>query len=437
MIRKLGLVLIIVLILATGLAVAATPEERAPALGTPTPAEETEVPSPVKVTPTPTASIYTQPCPGSDDSKAMEEFRAELLTTADVLDALYPYAQAAAQAKGEGPAPRVNRKLIEAATHQELCWVRSTFGEDYTLFKDMIKVLKSQGLTSAQTSGPLNSFTIIPTPTPVTTPTPGIRHTGQDQTNDQLGDLPEPDYPTSVGCPKERYSPWALFATLIAKTAAAVVEDPLDDLACEGTLIVIALPFGGGTSLPACVAWGIAKGILLAAEAVDEGLNFCNDAINGAELSAAYDNIKIIHAELAMADWNLTTRANWTDHFLFEFRNLNLRSRIEANLASPEDDPIVLFELPGDVCITTDLEVYDMNDPGQRYSADRIAGCGLLEVVSDTVRSAIDMTEIASGPDSVHNAKAEFQAAVDHYNHGEWKLAYARFRKAYREAVRP
>jgi hypothetical protein len=26
---------------------------------------------------------------------------------------------------------------------------------------------------------------------------------------------------------------------------------------------------------------------------------------------------------------------------------------------------------------------------------------------------------------------------VEHYNNGEWKLAYARFRKAYREAVRP
>jgi hypothetical protein len=365
----------------------------------------------------------------------MEEFRAELLTTADVLGALYPYAQAAAQAKGKEPAPRVNRKLIEAATHQELCWVRSTFGEDYTLFKDMIKEVRSQGLTSAQTPGPLNSFTIIPTPTPVTTPTPGIRHTGQDQTNDQLGDLPEPDYPTSVGCPKERYSPEALLATLIIKTAADVAEDPLDDLACEGTLIVIALPFGGGTSLPACVAWGIAKGILVAAEAVDDGLKFCNDWINSAEVSATYENIQIIHAELAMADWNLTTRANWTDHFLFEFRNLNLRSRIEANLASPEDDPVILFELPGDICITTDLEAYDANNPADRFSSKRIAGCGLLEVVSDTVRSAIDMNVTAG--ENIHNAEAEFDAAVKHYDNGEWKLAYARFRKAYREAVRP
>jgi hypothetical protein len=39
--------------------------------------------------------------------------------------------------------------------------------------------------------------------------------------------------------------------------------------------------------------------------------------------------------------------------------------------------------------------------------------------------------------ESVNNAEAEFDAAVAHYDDGEWKLAYARFRKAYREAVRP
>jgi hypothetical protein len=173
----------------------------------------------------------------------------------------------------------------------------------------------------------------------------------------------------------------------------------------------------------------------VAAEAVDDGLKFCNDWINSAEVSATYENIQIIHAELAMADWNLTTRANWTDHFLFEFRNLNLRSRIEANLASPEDDPVILFELPGDICITTDLEAYDANNPADRFSSKRIAGCGLLEVVSDTVRSAIDMNVTAG--ENIHNAEAEFDAAVKHYDNGEWKLAYARFRKAYREAVRP
>jgi hypothetical protein len=134
-----------------------------------------------------------------------------------------------------------------------------------------------------------------------------------------------------------------------------------------------------------------------------------------------------------MHDQNLTTRFNWTDNTLFHFRNLNLRSRIEDNLASPVDDPIALFTLPGDICITTDLEVISTDNP--RFSPGRIAGCGLLEVVSDTVRSAIDITAIAG--ESINNAEAEFDAAVAHYSNGEYKLAYARFRKAYREAVRP
>ena len=136
-----------------------------------------------------------------------------------------------------------------------------------------------------------------------------------------------------------------------------------------------------------------------------------------------------------MHDQNLTTRFNWTDNDLFHFRNLNLRSRIEDNLASPEDDPIALFTLPGEICITTDLEVFDRNDAGDKFSSKRIAGCGLLEVVSDTVTSAIDMNRDA-GQD-INNAWAEFDAALAHFDAGEWKLSYARFRKAYREAVRP
>ena len=51
------------------------------------------------------------------------------------------------------------------------------------------------------------------------------------------------------------------------------------------------------------------------------------------------------------------------------------------------------------------------------------------------MQSAINMTE--SAEESVNNAWAEFDAAVEHYNNHEWKLSYARFRKAYREAVRP
>ena len=60
----------------------------------------------------------------------------------------------------------------------------------------------------------------------------------------------------------------------------------------------------------------------------------------------------------------------------------------------------------------------------ERVRAIRVAARG------DTVAPA-DRRRILS------ESEAEFQAAVAHYNNGEYKLAYARFRKAYREAVRP
>ncbi|MGA9347309.1 MAG: hypothetical protein WBW48_00710 [Anaerolineae bacterium] len=440
MIRRVSILIVAgVLALATGIGVAASRDERAPAPGSPTPTEEISIPVPMKTTPTPspTVTVNVMPCPVSADVKALEEFRSELLLLVDTLDTMYPAAQAYAEAKGEGPAPKVNRELIEEATHEQLCWALAAVGERYKVFKEGIGVLKATGLSTAETSRTLNSFSIIPTPTPVTTPLPGIRHADHDQTNATLGDLPPADYPSApehnLPCPKERYPIGATFAVLLTSFLTKEIDHFAEAAECEGTFFVVALPFGGGTNLPGCLGWGILKGISLATEIVFAGLKFCEGNIDYAEIAASEAYVKILHAELHMHDRSLTERFNTTDKFLFDFRNLNLRTRIEDNLASADDDPVLLFTLPSDVCITTDLEVISADNP--KFSSGRIAGCGLLEVVSDTVRSAIDMTIIAGG--SVNNAEAEFQAAVDHYNNGEWKLAYARFRKAYREAVRP
>jgi len=154
--------------------------------------------------------------------------------------------------------------------------------------------------------------------------------------------------------------------------------------------------------------------------------------VDSATIQALYEDTKIVHADLAMHDGNLHTRFNWTDKFLFNFRNLNLRLNIEANLASPDDEPHALLALPRHVCISTELETLQATDP---YAPEVIAGCGLLELVRDTVEKAIEMTLVAG--ESVHDAQAEFDAAVVHYNNGEWKLAYTRFRNAYRDALRP
>ena len=400
---------------------------------------------------------------GDPDPQAMEEFRRELLDFLAVLEDLYPCAEYVAQLKGEEPPPLVSPKVIQQLTHEELYMMREMFGETYEPFRETVKLLRSLDLTpakessegaegtgpspdsftmiSASSSPPLTSIGIIPAPTPVTTPPPGIVHdtsakrTLVQQINAAAGDLATPNYPTSVGCPEERFENWLMLTLLVGKSVADALSLAAEIIGCEGGVVVVALPFGGGTNIVQCMLYGVAKGLAAVAGFIYDGFSFCINRIDAAELEAGRKNVRIIHADLADHDQDLTTRFNWTDNFLFHFRNLNLRSRIEANLASPEDDPISLFTLPSDICITTDLEVFDRSDPGAQFSAERIAGCGLLEVVSDTVQSAINMTE--SAEESVNNAWAEFDAAVEHYNNHEWKLSYARFRKAYREAVRP
>lgn len=445
--NKLGVVSLLIVLVLTPVMPRATSADQGAAIETPTPTTTTTAtPTPVIVKPLDSSGRY--------NPEDMEELRGALFDVADVLDELYPFAEYYAQVSGTELPPRVDRQLIQEITPDGLYMLREALGgeEEVKSFLDNIRDLEAVVLTLKEESSegdkgvgpspdsfttsstdtpPLTSIGIIPAPTPVTSRPPRIRHADHDQTNEDAGDLEEPGY--FVLCSKTRNSAAGMLAAMVITDIAKAAAYLADIITCENTLIVIALPFGGGTNIPGCVVAGVVKGIGLAAEAILEGLKFCDGTIDGAELGAAFKNTVLLHAELAMHDDNLTTRFNWTDNDLFHFRNLNLRSRIEDNLASPEDDPIALFTLPGDICITTDLEVISANNP--RFSSGRIAGCGLLEVVSDTVRSAIDMNQNA-GQD-INNAEAEFDAAVQHYNNGEWKLAYARFRKAYREAVRP
>jgi hypothetical protein len=399
--------------------------------------------------PTPTTTVdwgdfpgwaNAQGAEGHPDPEAAEDFRQALLDLRDILEELYPYAQHYAQVSGQEPPPLPGRQLIQALTPEELNMVREAFGDDYEFFEQNIKTAKSMVLASGKEPGEgqsqpsLSSFTTIPTPTPVTTPPPGITHQDHDQINEAAGDLAEPGYPTSVGCPKWRYPHGAMLGLFILKVAGDLAGTIADTVGCEGTLVTVPLfPLGCvGSSAPGCLVWAIVKGIALATNAIFEGFSFCNGGVDGAELGAAFENIQIIHADLHDHDRGLTTRANTTDKFLFNFRNLNLRQRIEDNLGSPEDSPIALFTLPRKVCMSTELETLQATDP---YAPEVIAGCGLLELVQDIVRSAIDM-HFAAGQD-VHNAEAEFAAAMVHYNNDEWKLAFTRLRNAYRDAVRP
>ena len=394
------------------------------------------------------------------DLQALEDLRRELLGVADelngLLDVIYPSMQYYAQLNGEKlPAnPKVPRQLIQELTHEELLIGRISFGDtDLKAFRNDIRTLKSQVLMQGEgfapadkgPGPPLNSFTIIPTPTPGS---PGIEHltlSNANTKNIQAGDIfikeggsdaQTPKYPIFPCFTNTRPPNW------LALTVQGVVEGlrlvtTISKTMCDAIVITCT---GGGTNAIKCHIALVIDLIKFAADTALGFLNFCIGRIDSAERGASFKNTQILHADLDDHDKYLADRANTIDLFLFDFRNLNLRLNIEANLASPEDDPNSLFALPSNVCIKDDpqpggfnVEVIGLpNDP---MTQDKLRRCGLLEVVSDTVRSAIDMNLIA-GQD-VNNAAAEFDAAVAHFDNGEWKLAFARFRKAYREAVRP
>ena len=435
--NKLGVVFLLIVLVLTPVMPIATSAAQGSPTETPTPTPTTTVDGVWGDSPGP---VNGQGSEGRPDLEGMENLRRDLLDLRDILEELYPYAQHYAQVSGQEPPPLPSRLLIQALTHEELNMVREAFGDNYAPFKQNLKTLKSLVLTPGQEPGEeeegqpsLGSFTTIPTPTPVTTPPPGITHKDHDQINDAAGDLAEPGYPTSVGCPTERYPNPTMLDLFKLKVIGDVADLVGEIIGCEATLVVVPFLFGCyGTSVPGCIAWGILKGIALATNAIFEGFSFCIEWIDDAEQEVGRVNTTIIHADLAEHDRGLTTRANTMDKFLFNFRNLNLRQRIEDNIGSPEDSPIALFTLPRKVCISTELETLQATDP---FAPEVIAGCGLLELVMDIVQSAIDMHTIAG--QNVHDAQKEYDAAVVHYNDGKWKLAFTRFRNAYRDAVRP
>jgi hypothetical protein len=380
----------------------------------------------------------------ASEPPALEDFRSELLDLVDTLEELsaelpasYPQlADLQSSLQGE-------RARIRELTDAQLYVLHSAYA-DFRVLKAGIKSVKSGILTvkgrsselGKGTDPSLSSFPTIPTPTPVTSSPPGIVHDKKvhDDVNKATGDLFPDTWPSlwdnlAVGCPAEGY-PTELIAVFAVAIRISELAEIITEAICKSKTVTC--PGTNAQDIVDCIPNAVAKGITLLLQAIKEGFDFCNGNVASARIEAVYHDTEIIHANLYDHDQNLTTRFNWTDKFLFDFRNLNLRLNIEANLASPDDDPHALLALPKSVCISPELEALQLTDP---FASEVIAGCGHLELVSDTVRSAIDMT-INAG-EGVNNAEAEFSAAVESYDDGEWKLAYARFRKAYREAVRP
>lgn len=371
------------------------------------------------------------------EHQALQRFRGELLDVVDSLEELSDELPAGyARLREVQSSLEVERRRIQELTDEQLYMLQSSY-TDLEALKAGIKSATSRvqawkkgSIEADQGLGPsLGSFTIIPTPTPVTSAPPNIRHdkTAHDDVNEETGDL----YPPNIfsGCPTGGY-PDALMFSLMVSIQISKLAEIITETICDSKTVTC--PGSNVYDVVDCIPAAIAKGFTVGLEILKGGFEFCNNNVTSATIQALYEDTKIIHADLDDHDQNLTTRFNWMDKFLFDFRNLNLRLEIEANLASPDDDPHALLALPRSVCISPELEALQLSDP---FASEVIAGCGLLELVRDTVRSAMDMT-INAG-ESVNNAEAEFAAAVAHYSNGEWKLAYARFRKAYREAVRP
>ncbi len=435
----------------------------------PGPVRETPIPIVATATPTPImATVTPTPIPGildrlgySDvpDPQEMEGFRRELLDLVDELDELSAKApRLPGQLSHAHSSLEEARGEIQQLTGEELYMIQSSFeasDTDFRVLKASVEYVKALVLTpgkgtsekdqlpaipssptpegpgeKGQGPGPsLSSFTSIPTPTPVSTPiAPAITHKNHEQINEEAGDLFPPGWPTDISCPEQGYPVEVMFGLMITLDAMEAGGIILEVMCKEKTIV-------SGLNLQdpiQCAIKSVLDGIKLAVQEVHDGFDFCNGNVASARIQAVFEDTKIIHADLAEHDGNLHTRFNTTDKFLFNFRNLNLRLNIEANLASPDDEPHALLALPRDVCISTELETLQATDP---YAPEVIAGCGLLELVRDTVQKAIEMTLVAG--ESVHDAEREFDAGVVHYNNGEWKLAYTRFRNAYRDALRP
>ncbi len=458
--RFLFMFIVIALVLATAIPISGSADRGLPK-ETPTPIKATVTPIPIwTVTPPPTPQGILDRLGYNEvpDPQEMESFRREFLDLVDELDELVANAPLRPEKLSNAHSSLEKaRGEIKERTDEELYMIQSSFkasDTDFQVVKAGVERAKSLVLTPAKetgekdqlptTSSPtaegsgkkgqgpgpsLSSFTSIPTPTPVCTPTPpAITHKNHEQTNEEAGDLFPPGWPTDVGCPEGGYPAEVMFSLMITLEGMEAGGIVLAVMCKEKTIV-------SGLNLQdpiQCVMKSVLDGIQLAVQEVYDGFAFCNGNVTSATIQALYEDTKIVHADLTMHDGNLHTRFNWTDKFLFNFRNLNLRLNIEANLASPDDEPHALLALPRSVCVSTELETLQATDP---YAPEVIAGCGLLELVRDTVRAAIDMTTIAG--ESVHDAEAEFAAAEAHYKNGEWKLAFTRFRNAYRDAVRP
>ena len=296
--------------------------------------------------------------------------------------------------------------------------------------------------------------------------------------------FPNASYPS---CGSTRVSDTVIDASDVSLFVAEGVKEAASR-ACEETVVV--LGEGGNGSL-VCL---ISDGIYLAAKVINFGLHYCNDKIDQAELGALYDRVGHIHDNLASsiasdtanknvivtndntnmasivandnanrvtivgndntntanilandnanktaivvnANANALALTNLVSAALSQIivnanankddvKNLLIRTQIEADLSSDDGRVVALYQTPSTRCFPS-LNILGLPQTGLPAN---IIQCGLL----DLVRSIVSQTIVNGGNDK--DALKDFATGDAQRTAGQYKAAYASYRKAYKSA---
>lgn len=260
----------------------------------------------------------------------------------------------------------------------------------------------------------------VPAPT---FPTPFPANRDYEPTQNEMMTAFPPGY-SAVACvsaPTERYTA-ARFALATVLQITAVLN-PTITLLCN--LNIDILGFGAKIGcIPAAVFAGVV-GVINLAQSL---LSLCADLVNAAEIQAGYENGRRIMARLNSHNADMLTRFQRNQVFLQDFEGNIARQAMELNMASAQDDPIGLFVLPRTTCRDLQGPVNDSYFAGNVGQRDQ---CGLIEEIDRVVDELRAM--VAESGLTTNNADAEIAAAKAHLAVGEYKSAYARYRKAFRE----
>jgi len=264
-------------------------------------------------------------------------------------------------------------------------------------------------------------------PAPVApTPFPATRDFKVTQQQMQTGYPPA--YPV-LACPasSEDRLGSVRFVFMDILTAIDVIGIPIEFL-CKYNFDTL----GFGTNAVGCIPSFVFVTVREVFAFTLEYLDFCAGLINSAEIQATYENTRRIMARLNAHDRDMLERFRDNQVFLQDLEASIARQALELNAGSADDDPIALLQLPVGVC--RDLQG-PAGDFRYRLSSGANVGprrqCGLLGEVD---RAIVELRAlVAESGLSTNAADAEIAVAQAHLAAGEYKAAYARYRKAYRE----